>query len=89
MSFGFASEDFAYEISLGRRGSANPVIARSYFASDPEVKSEFQFEGRTYRSTDRVVANLFGVDYCSTGDGDDYACVVTLNAGRFLREGTD
>lgn len=43
VSFGFASDDFAYEIALGRRAGGNPV-ANSCFGSDPEVKSEFLWQ---------------------------------------------
>lgn len=50
------------------------------------IGSEFTSQGRTFRSTDRVQRNLFGVDYCSTDGRGDYACVITLNTGAFLRE---
>lgn len=50
------------------------------------IGSEFSSQGRTFRSTDRVQRNLFGVDYCSTDGSGDYACVITLNTGAFLRE---
>lgn len=48
------------------------------------IGSEFTSAGRTYRSTDRVQRNLFGVDYCSTDGAGEYACVITLNTGDFL-----
>jgi hypothetical protein len=48
------------------------------------IGSEFQYEGRTYRSTVRVRRDLFGVDYCAT-DGQQHECVITLNVGEFLR----
>ncbi|RZJ89876.1 MAG: hypothetical protein EON88_19235 [Brevundimonas sp.] len=48
------------------------------------IGSEYQSDGRTMRSTNAVQRNLFGVDYCSHGAGDDYACVISLNAGAFL-----
>ena len=44
VAFGFASDDYAYEISLGRRASSNPVLGGSFFGSDPEVKSEYLWE---------------------------------------------
>lgn len=50
------------------------------------IGSEFVSAGRTYRSTDKVVRNLFGVDYCSTDGAGDYRCVITLNTGAFLRD---
>jgi len=48
--------------------------------------NEFTHEGRTFRSTEVVQHTLFGVDYCSTDGRGDYACVITLNTGAFLRE---
>ncbi len=53
-------------------------------AYSARIGSEFKHAGRTYRSTARVRQNLFGVDYCAT-DGTSYECVVTLNAGPFVR----
>lgn len=50
------------------------------------IGSEFTHEGRTFRSTEVVQHTLFGVDYCSTDGRGDYACVITLNTGAFLRE---
>lgn len=48
------------------------------------VGSEYQSEGRTYRATNAVQRNLFGVDYCSHGSGDDFRCVISLNTGDFV-----
>ena len=48
------------------------------------IGSEYQSDGRTIRSTNAVLNNLFGVDYCSHGAGEDYACVISLNTGAFL-----
>jgi len=50
-----------------------------------KIGSAFQRDGRTFRSTAKVEANLFGVDYCSTdAAGGDAICVLTFNAGDFL-----
>ena len=47
--------------------------------------SAFDHEGRTYRSTAKVVVNMFGVDSCSVDASDaDPRCVITFNAGDFL-----
>jgi len=46
--------------------------------------SQWEAHGRTWRSTNRVIHNLFGVDYCSTAGGSDYRCAITLNVGDFL-----
>lgn len=48
------------------------------------LNSAFDHEGRTYRSTAKVVANMFGVDSCSAAADADHQCVVTFNAGDFL-----
>lgn len=49
-----------------------------------EVGSEREVGGRTYRSTNAVQRDLFGVDYCFT-DAGEHTCVISLNAGEFLR----
>ena len=49
-----------------------------------QIDSGFEHDGRTYRSTAKVQANMFGVDSCSTSDGADHRCVITFNAGDFL-----
>lgn len=46
--------------------------------------SAFDHDGRSYRSTAKVVANMFGVDSCSAAEGADHRCVITFNAGDFL-----
>lgn len=47
----------------------------------------FVHEGRSYRSTARVIANMFGVDSCSVDAANgDHRCVISLNAGDFLDE---
>ena len=58
--------------------------ARAFFDGLAEysakVGSEFQHAGQTFRSTARVRRDMFGVDYCSAD-----TCVITLNAGEFIR----
>ena len=47
--------------------------------------SAFNHDSRRYRSTAKVVANMFGVDSCSVNATDaDHRCVITFNAGDFL-----
>jgi hypothetical protein len=48
------------------------------------IGSAFDHDGRSYRSTARVQANMFGVDSCSAAAGADHRCVITFNAGDFL-----
>ena len=64
--------------------------ARAFFeglaARSAAVGSEWTAQGRTWRSTNRVRRDLFGVDYCSAGASGDHQCVVVLNAGEFLAD---
>lgn len=46
--------------------------------------SVWQAEGRTFRATDKVQEDLFGVDYCSNGAANDAVCQIVLNTGPFL-----
>lgn len=46
--------------------------------------SAFEHDGRSYRSTAKVQANMYGVDSCSTAAEADPRCVITFNAGDFL-----
>lgn len=50
------------------------------------IGSQFEHDGRTYRTTAPVKGTMFGVDYCAT-DATSYACVVTLNVGPFVTGG--
>ena|SRR5450432_4040970 len=61
--------------------------ARAFYdglaAWSAKIGSEFIEAGRTFRSTSRVLHDLYGVDYCDT-DGTRYECVITLNVGAFV-----
>ncbi|KQY75091.1 hypothetical protein [Brevundimonas sp. Root1423] len=48
------------------------------------IGSAFEHDGRSYRSTAKVQANMFGVDSCSAANGSDHRCVLTFNAGDFV-----
>lgn len=48
------------------------------------IGSAFDHDGRGYRSTAKVQANMFGTDSCSAANGADHRCVITFNAGDFL-----
>ena len=60
------------------------VPAKAFFDGladySARIHSEFTADGHVVRSTQRVRQNLFGVDYCSAEQ-----CVITLNAGDFVR----
>ena len=49
-----------------------------------EIGSAFSHEGRSYRSTAAVRANMFGVDVCSALSGRDHRCVISFTARDFL-----
>lgn len=67
--------------------------ARAFYEALAErsaaIGSQFTHDGRTWRSTNRVERNLFGVDVCSTDDAADFRCSISLNAGGFLQESAD
>ncbi len=67
-------------------GAAARAFYEGLEARSAAIGSEFTANGRTFRSTEVVQRNLFGVDYCSTDGRGDYACVITLNTGAFLRD---
>lgn len=49
------------------------------------IGSGLQRDGRTFRSTAKVQANLYGVDYCLTdASGGDATCTLSFDAGDFL-----
>ncbi|MBN8552494.1 MAG: hypothetical protein J0L52_06330 [Caulobacterales bacterium] len=49
------------------------------------MDSEFMMGDRVTRSTARVRQDLYGTDYCSARDGQDHRCVISFNAGDFIR----
>lgn len=67
-------------------GAAARAFYEGLEARSAAIGSEFTANGRTFRSTEVVQRNLFGVDYCSTDGRGDYACVITLNTGAFIRD---
>jgi len=88
-TYAHAQDDGSSLILFTCTGAPARVFYDGLAARSAAIGSQFVSEGRTFRSTNRVVRDLFGVDYCSTDGGDDYACVITLNAGDFLRQATD
>ena len=67
-------------------GAPARVFYEALGAWSAAIDSAFQHEGRTYRSTAKVQANMFGVDSCSAVEDADHRCVITFNAGDFLDE---
>ena len=64
--------------------------ARAFYeglaARSAAIGTEVQVDGRTFRTTEIVERDLFGVDYCSTAGSDDFTCIITLNTGAALVE---
>jgi hypothetical protein len=46
--------------------------------------SQIEAEGRTWRYTQKIERNPYGLDDCSTDGVGDYRCTITLNVGKFL-----
>jgi hypothetical protein len=66
-------------------GAPAQAFAAALTPWSEKIGSSFERDGRIFRSTARVRANLFGVDYCSTdATGGDPVCVLSFNAGDFL-----
>ena len=84
--YGHASDDSTDLILFTCTGPVAKAFYDGLAVRSAAVGSEFVHDGRTYRSTNPVVRDLFGVDYCSTDGTADHTCVVTLNAGEFLRD---
>ncbi|MDQ1193167.1 hypothetical protein QE419_001933 [Brevundimonas vesicularis] len=66
-------------------GAPAAAFATALIPWSEKIGSTFQRDGRTFRSTAKVEANLFGVDSCSTDQtGGDAICILSFNAGDFL-----
>ncbi|MBB5771143.1 hypothetical protein HNP47_001112 [Brevundimonas vesicularis] len=66
-------------------GATAAAFAKALIPWSEKIGSTFQRDGRTFRSTAKVEANLFGVDSCSTdATGGDAVCTLSFNAGDFL-----
>lgn len=85
-AYGHAQDPDTDTILFTCTGAPARAFYEGLAARSAAVGSEVVSGGRTYRSTNAVIRNLFGVDYCSTGGGSDFTCVLTLNAGAFLRD---
>lgn len=66
-------------------GAPAAAFATALIPWSDRIGSVFQRDGRTFRSTAKVQADLFGVDACSTdAAGGDPDCILSFNAGDFL-----
>lgn len=51
-----------------------------------EIGSEYVSGGRTWRFTQKLVKDAYGVDNCSTDGAGDYQCHVILAVGDFIEQ---
>lgn len=66
-------------------GAPAAAFATALIPWSDKIGSVFQRDGRTFRSTAKVQADLFGVDACSTdAAGGDPVCILSFNAGDLL-----
>ncbi|MEA3472855.1 MAG: hypothetical protein ACJAVC_001874 [Brevundimonas sp.] len=66
-------------------GAPAAAFAVALIPWSEKIGSTFQRDGRIFRSTAKVEADLFGVDSCSTdATGGDAICILSFNAGDFL-----
>ncbi len=66
-------------------GAPAAAFATALIPWSEKIGSMFQRDGRIFRSTAKVEADLYGVDSCSTdATGGDAICILSFNAGDFL-----
>ncbi|QSF53682.1 hypothetical protein [Brevundimonas fontaquae] len=79
------NRDGAEYILFTCTGAPAAAFATALIPWSEKIGSTFQRDGRTFRSTAKVEADLFGVDSCSTDAmGGDTVCILSFNAGDFL-----
>lgn len=70
------------------RFTCNGDVAKRFYdglgARSAEVGSEYQADGLTWRFSNRLIKDAYGVDGCSSDGAGNYRCVVVLNAGGFI-----
>ena len=85
-SYGYAEDDGNVRLLFTCTGASARAFYEGLAARSAAIGSEVQAGGRTFRTTEVIERDLFGVDYCSTGGADDFTCVVSLNTGAALLE---
>lgn len=83
-AYGRAYDEDTELVLFTCRGAPARAFYDGLAARSAEVSSKRTANGRTWRSTNPVQRNLFGVDWCAT-DGREHECVISLNAGDFLK----
>ncbi|WGM31596.1 hypothetical protein [Brevundimonas sp. NIBR11] len=85
-AYGYAEDDGNVRLLFTCTGAPARAFYNGLAARSAAIGSEIQTGGRTFRMTERVERDMFGVDYCSTGGANDFTCVVSLNTGAALLE---
>lgn len=67
-------------------GTPARVFYDGLAAWSAEIDSQITAEGRTWRFSQKLQQNPFGIDYCSVAGTTDHRCVVVLNVGEFLNK---
>ncbi len=85
-AYGYAESDGNVRLLFTCTGAPARAFYDGLAARSAAIGSEAQADGRVFRTTEVIERDLFGADYCSTGGGDDFKCVVSLNTGAALLE---
>lgn len=85
-AYGYAESDGNVRLLFTCTGAPARAFYNGLAARSAAIGSEAQSGGRTFRTTEVIERDLFGVDYCSTGGPDDFRCIVSLNTGAALLE---
>lgn len=65
-------------------GNAAKAFYEGLGPRSAEVGSEYVADGLTWRFSNKLIKDSYGVDGCSRDGAGDYRCVVILNAGGFI-----
>ncbi|MGV3579331.1 hypothetical protein [Brevundimonas sp.] len=85
-AYGYAEDDGNVRLLFTCTGAPARTFYEGLAARSAAIGSETQADGRTFRTTEVIERDLFGVDYCSTDGANDFRCIVSLNTGAALLE---
>ncbi len=84
-SYGRAFDDSTDMVLFTCTGTSAKNFYDALQAHSARMGSQVVRDGRTWRSTNPVQQNLFGVDYCWKDEADRHECVISLRTGEFIR----
>lgn len=82
IGLGFATDDIAYRIELGLPAGGNPVVERSRFRLDPEVKAEYLWQGTPQRKGNTWLEREGAATAVRDADGSWQRLGTAVHAGR-------